>query len=322
MPKQPNTTTQSSDLSHAYDELFGVTEAPAVPTTDTMLLVDSQTTASIANMQAEWDEDDKDDTRRKARELERQQAYNEVVANLNKPLDRADIKQRKGFGRDKDGKPKMLNYLEHFTVTRILNKIFGPGHWSITETHIQEFFDPSATDGIPRAVRVTKTLGFNNVEGFDYTQIEMTGYAVVQQPTEWVNGERVLKPYTWAAYEMALGNAERKAVKKAAAQLGDALGLSLYDDDAEVEGMDETTTSTTASSAPRTATAQQSRQASNEPTVEYGMNPAYCEDCGKEIRGYENRRTGKSYTTDDLVNISKKATGGRIYCLDCRNNNK
>lgn len=244
------------------------------------------------------------------RDMDRLAQYNATVVKLNRPINRELVKQRKGYGRGKDGQPKMLNYLEHHTVTRLLNDIFGPGRWSVTDTKIEDFFDPSATDGIPRAVRVTKTLSFNDVPGFEYARIEMTGYQVVQQPTTWENGKRVLLPFTWGAYEMALGNAEAKAFKRAAAQLGESLGLALYQDDAETTETDEVNPS----AAPR------AQQASGkaEPTVEYGDNPAYCEDCGGEIRGYTNKQTNKKYTTDDLVNMSRKYANGRVLCYNCR----
>lgn len=303
--------------SHGAVEMLDTTPTPPAATVQ-------QTEDEVVEEKYLLDHE-KDEMRYQRRRAESNRAYEKTRALLNRPLDRDLVKQREGYGIDKrTGKTKVLNYLEHHTVTKLLNSIFGPGHWSIGETKIQDFFDPSATDGIPRAVRVTKTLSFSGVEGFDYSPIEMTGYQVVHQPTKWENGKKVLLPYTWGAYEMALGNAEAKAFKRAAAQLGEALGLALYDDDAEVnEVSDEETsgtsgaTTTSRPAAPKARPAQQ-QGGFQEPEVVFGMDPTYCDTCGDVIQGYTNRKTGKTYTTDDLVAISKKQTGGKVLCLNCR----
>lgn len=231
----------------------------------------------------------------------KQREYAHLVEVLDQPLDRRLIKQRKGFGEDTHGKQKMLNYLEHHVVTRSLNRVFGYGRWSAQTMDVHDFFDPSATDGIPRAVRVTVQLHVS-APGFEhYEPMTKTGYVVVR-PTR--RGE-----YSWGAYEMALGNAEAKAFKRCAAQYGDQFGLSLYDGEEDLFAGDTDEEETP------TSTKRTSSQASYE-----NDEAAECEECGKAIRGYTNRTTGKTYTTQQLVDLSKKQANGRVLCLDCRRN--
>jgi hypothetical protein len=313
MPKNP--TTQRP-VDTAYDALYGdmgymEETAPAFVTETEPVEAMPDTPSTGAPSAGE----DAYETRERRREAE----YERRVELLNRPLDRSLIKQRKGFGNDPaTGKPKMLNYLEHHTVTRQLNTIFGPGRWGIGETKIHDFFDPSATDGIPRAVRVTKRLEFTG-DSFEYSTLEMTGYSVVRPKAVWENGRQTGEVYSWGAYEMALGNAEAKAFKRAAAQLGEALGLSLYSDDPELpENASEGDAATPSPApAPMRARGASTTSVPQEPTTSYGNNPAYCDDCGTEIRGYTNRN-GKTFTTDDLVNISRAQANGRVLCLDCR----
>lgn len=48
--------------------------------------------------------------------------------------------------------------------------------------------------------------------------------------------------------------------------------------------------------------------------VDENDSPMYaCQDCGKEIAGYTNSKTGKTYSTESLIEMSIKDTGG-IYC--------
>lgn len=248
---------------------------------------------------------------------EQHSEYARIVEELEKPLDRRLIAQREGYGKDKNtGKQKMLNYLEHHVVTRALNRVFGYGRWSSQTLSVQDYFDPKATDGIPRAVRVMAQLHVS-APGFDhYEPMARAGYVAVTPKQVWRDGRKTDEViYTWAAYEMALGNAEAKAIKRCAAQYGDQFGLSLYEGEealSEAEKADEGEVAE--HRAPR-------NQPSSEVQREYEDDDAVaeCEKCGKEIKGYTNRQ-GRTYTTQQLVDMSRKQSNGRVLCLDCRHN--
>lgn len=236
-------------------------------------------------------------------EPDQQQEYERIIAQLDQPLDRRLVRQREGFKDKKTGKVKMLDYLGHATVTRAMNRIFGYGRWSQQVTEIKDFVDPNG-NGVPRAVRATVSIhvsapGFNS-----YEPMAGTGY------------QAVIGNY-WEAYEMALGNALAKAFKKACAQYGDQFGLSLYPEDEETsaDAAEETTTETHA-----TDTRVRNQPSGNTQREYADDESAECESCGKEIKGYTNRNTGKSYTTQQLVDMSKKQANGKILCLDCRRN--
>lgn len=254
----------------------------------------------------------------------REAAMAQLQAQLNEPLEEGLTKWRKGYGVDeKTGKTRMLEYLEWHTVTRQLNRIFGANNWSWEVRDIRTFGEDPKT-GVPRVVSAIATLSITWPNG------QVTSYTN--------NGLEVVKGSSWESFEMAFKGAAHDAFKRAATALGEQFGLSLYVKEEETkvarstaatdsEATTATHSATTHSAAASTPTRREApRQAPSQTSSsadEY--NPendtvAYCEDCDREIRGYRHKTTGKVYTTQDLVDISKRNAGGRVLCYNCRQN--
>lgn len=218
-------------------------------------------------------------------------SYQDVAAQLTAPLDRSELKTRV----IKDGvKEKKLDYLSHATVARHLNTIFGFGRWSST---IEELTDIGTPDGqgIPGGVRATVRLivNFPDAAGTLYGPVAEyldVGFSDVTRTWDKDKGE--YRPRTWQAYKTACLAAPRNAFKRAAANLGEQFGLSLYPDE---------------SIPAESASASDDKAASN-------TDKAYvCEVCGREITGY-TANSGRAYTVEDIVKFSKRDCGGRVLC--------
>lgn len=228
---------------------------------------------------------------------------------LDEPLDPRVVKQRKGYGKDRNGKDKMLDYLEWFTVVRQLNRIFGYGKWTTEVVDIKDMgssrHEDPQFDGVPIVVRATVTLRLHGPLWCEYTNVGTCGNA--PRTKKYVPGRGMVDCdpyYTWDGYEMAVKGAVSDALKRAATALGDQFGLSLYEkEDTAVEPTAPAPT------------------AANVSEADGGDDYAECEDCGKEIKGYVSR-DGKEYTTRDLVAISKKYANGHVLCYNCRSKRK
>ena len=224
--------------------------------------------------------------------------YEQVVAQLEADLDRARVKQREGY------RGSMLDYLEWTTTVRQLNSIFGYGHWSTEVTNITDL--ALDDDGIPMGARATVKLRvyFPNEKGvYDHYEMPEATYENVGFSTTRANrdGKR-----TWDAYDMAVKGAVSDALKRCAVNLGNQFGLSLYEKG--VATASATPTAQTGSAARPAATGVYTSQTAG------GDEPA-CEACGKTIAGYTSK-SGKTYTTEQLVNYSTRDCDGHVFCYE------
>lgn len=219
---------------------------------------------------------------------------NELVAFLASPLDPSVIKERDGFFGEK------IKYLDGKYVINTLNRAFGYGNW---EYYAQEVKDMTidAETGIPMGVSamVCLTVRFPNGREVEFTD---TGFGETPHPWDKVN--KVYKPRTWGGYEIARKGAVTDGLKRCAANLGDQFGLSLKGKETPEH---QASSGGAAPTAPRSATAA---PASSDTYYQ-------CEDpdCDKEIKGY-TAKSGRVYTTEELVNYSKKDCDGHVFCYD------
>lgn len=121
----------------------------------------------------------------------------------------------------KDGKG--FSHLEAWDVRAHLNRVFGFLNWSAELTDLQLVFETeSARDGKARwtvCYRATVKLTVFAEHGFN-----------VATYTEAAAGDSQNNPSRADAHDMAIKTAESQAFKRAAVNLGDQFGLSLYKD--------------------------------------------------------------------------------------------
>jgi DNA recombination protein Rad52 len=114
------------------------------------------------------------------------------------------IAQRKGGGG------RSLSYLEAWDVKAHMNRIFGFLNWSADVTSAELAYEDNSDGRWNVAYKVILTL---RVNGASYTE------AAVGSATLPSRGE---------AHDMAVKTAESDAFKRAAINIGDQFGLSLY----------------------------------------------------------------------------------------------
>lgn len=114
------------------------------------------------------------------------------------------IAQRKGGGG------RSLSYLEAWDVKAHMNRIFGFLNWSADVTNAELAYEDNSDGRWNVAYKVILTL---RVNGASYTE------AAVGSATLPSRGE---------AHDMAVKTAESDAFKRAAINIGDQFGLSLY----------------------------------------------------------------------------------------------
>jgi DNA recombination protein Rad52 len=123
---------------------------------------------------------------------------------LLKGINSDRIAQRKGGGG------KALSYLEAWDVKAHMNRVFGFLNWSADVTSAELAYEDNADGRWNVAYKVLLTL---KVNGATYTEAAV--------------GSAVL-PSRGEAHDMAIKTAESDAFKRAAINLGDQFGLSLY----------------------------------------------------------------------------------------------
>jgi recombination DNA repair RAD52 pathway protein len=118
----------------------------------------------------------------------------------------------------KDG--KNFSHVEAYDIRAHLNRIFGFLGWSAETVVMELVFESGSEDVKPRwtvCYRAQLRLTIINDEGFSEATY-----------TEWATGDATNMPSRADAHDMALKTAESQALKRAAANLGDQFGLSLY----------------------------------------------------------------------------------------------
>lgn len=129
----------------------------------------------------------------------------EQYEQLIKPINPDRISQRKGGGG------KSLSYIEVWDVKAHLTRIFGFGGWSWNVTEAEFVFEDKGEKSWTVAYRALGTLTIHDL-GVSFSEAAV-GSAM---------GSRA------DAHDNAIKNAESDAIKRAAINLGDQFGLSLY----------------------------------------------------------------------------------------------
>lgn len=130
------------------------------------------------------------------------------IEQLLKPINTSRISQRRGGGG------KSLSYLEAWDVKAHLIRVFGYGEWSSDVLSAELAFEQEVGSNWNVAYKVILRLRVS-ATGATYTEAAV-GTASLPQRGE--------------AHDMAVKTAESDALKRAAINLGDQFGLSLYND--------------------------------------------------------------------------------------------
>ena len=125
--------------------------------------------------------------------------YDQLLQGLNE----VRVSQRKGGGG------KMLSYLEAYDVKAHLTRVFGFGGWSWQIEHVTLAFEEQQENRWVIGYRVQGTL---TVQDCKYSGVAV-GSAMGSQAD---------------AHDNAVKNGDSDALKRAAINLGDQFGLSLY----------------------------------------------------------------------------------------------
>ncbi|MCG8394215.1 MAG: RAD52 family DNA repair protein [Pseudomonadales bacterium] len=135
----------------------------------------------------------------------------DVIYNLNQPLEQKHIKQREGsFG-------KQLSYIETHHAIREANRIFGFDGWSCVTKKLEAIHPPyEYQDRKGNKKFVTAYLA----------TVEVRAGGVSREGSGYGNG---IASSPQDTYELALKEAESDALKRALKNFGDPFGLALYD---------------------------------------------------------------------------------------------
>lgn len=136
-----------------------------------------------------------------------------INAALLAPLDPSRVSTRQSSG-------KKLSYLEAWDVKRTLTRIFGFGGWSADVTSVSTVFAQETVMGNGKAghkvghiVTLCLAIHPDGITSCTFTEAAV-GFATL--------------PDIGEAYDMSVKTAESDALKRAAINLGDQFGLSLY----------------------------------------------------------------------------------------------
>lgn len=133
---------------------------------------------------------------------------NNQYQQLLRPLNESRVSSRDGMGGRK------LAYLEAWDVKAHLIRIFGFGGWNWTVNTAELAFEDKNEKGYWNVgYKVVGTLTVPCLEFCSYTEAAVGSATLAQR------GE---------AHDMAIKTAESDALKRAAINLGDQFGLSLY----------------------------------------------------------------------------------------------
>lgn len=142
--------------------------------------------------------------------------------NANLPPDR--VRQREGGGKNRDGSPRMLSYIEGHEVIATLNEILGSAGWSYRAT-VERAWD-----------------GMDERERFCVTFIGRCVLTVGDCVIEDVGAGHGVDRNPGIAIESAAKEAATDALKRCAKSLGYRMGLALYDKQQSHVGEEEPAT--------------------------------------------------------------------------------
>lgn len=133
------------------------------------------------------------------------------VAELEKPLDKANVKSREQSGR-------ALSYIEGWHAIAEANRIFGFDGWRRETVEMREVRPPELVRN-SRTGKDTWRVGF-------IAKVRITIGDIVREGTGYGAGAL---PELGEAYESAVKEAETDAMKRALMTFGNPFGLALYD---------------------------------------------------------------------------------------------
>ena len=133
-----------------------------------------------------------------------------VEPELNKPLNRANVKQRDQSGRK-------LSYIEGWHAIAEANRIFGFGDWTRETVEIRMVAER------PREV------GREKKPGWGVSYIAKTRVVVAGVTREGIGAGHGIDVDLGLAHESAIKEAETDAMKRALMTFGNPFGLALYD---------------------------------------------------------------------------------------------
>lgn len=215
-----------------------------------------------------------------------------LSSTLDKPIEAEFLKKKKGYGTDS---AKDLTYIPWYVVVARLNHHFGHNGWETRVLDIKTF--GATAEEAPRFVAATVELTVRWPDG---------------RTTTFTNvGSSVTAGKTWSSFEMAYKGAVSDGVTRCAKMLGDAFGLTLYNDETVPTVADDKSASAEKKASPTPIRPRAEYPVASDDEDEEAV---FCEEpgCTREIRGYTSK-SGYTYTTAQIVAYSKKDTGG-IYC--------
>lgn len=136
----------------------------------------------------------------------------EQNATLLKPITKGRVGHKQG-----------QSHVEAYDIRAHLIRMFGFGNWDFEMIDTELLFDQNrqlknGKDGCYVAYRVTIRLTVRNAEGLEVARYDGTAVGSATQP-DYMRAD---------AHDMAVKTAESQALKRAAINLGDQFGLSLY----------------------------------------------------------------------------------------------
>lgn len=137
----------------------------------------------------------------------------EQIAKSLEPINPARVSKRDN-----------LSYVEAYEIRAHLNRIFGFAGWSADTQRMELLFEDERLD--TRKNRPGWHVAYR-------AQVRLAVFAprggqCLATYTEWATGKASNQPDRADAHDLALKSAESQALKRAAVNLGDGFGLSLY----------------------------------------------------------------------------------------------
>lgn len=147
-----------------------------------------------------------------------------VEPELNKPLNRSNVKQREQSGRK-------LSYIEGWHAIAEANRIFGFGDWT------------RETIEIRMVAERAREVGRDKKPGWGVSYIARVRIVVAGVTREGIGAGHGIDVDLGLAHESAIKEAETDAMKRAFMTFGNPFGLALYDKGqanvADIEQVDE-----------------------------------------------------------------------------------
>lgn len=227
---------------------------------------------------------------------------------LMKGLNASRVAKRKGGGG------KQLSYLEAWDVRAHLIRVFGFANWSAEVLSADIVFETAPSEGQKNwdvAYKVILQLTVNDERGRNMCRYTEAAVGTAHLPDR---GE---------AHDMAIKTAESDALKRAAVNLGDQFGLSLYKDGATAPVVKMTVThpAENAPTAPVKAPAAAEPALPVEeadPAIQYlldALKPLETvENAGERIVGIANFKAANGAHLDEQVFIDGESISLARYC--------